>query len=203
MSGRKQFDVGTALDQAMRVFWQRGYADASLDVLGSATGLGRGSLYGAFGNKDRLFRQCLDRYAAIYGARYEQALAAHPDDPVRAVEAFFDVILARIADPETPTGCLIAQSATQSPTLQEENGAKVRGLLDLQRRRVREALAGASADPRVLDELATYVVAVNQSLAVLSRAGAPDAELRSVVRLACATVADTLARTASESAAHR
>lgn len=203
MAGRKQFDVGTALDQAMHVFWQRGYADASLDALGSATGLGRGSLYGTFGSKDRLFRQCLDRYAAVYGAQYEQALAAHPGDPVRAVEAFFGVILARIADPETPTGCLIAHSATQSPTLQEENGAKVRDLLDLQHRRVREALAGASADPRTLDELATYVVAVNQSLAVLSRAGAPDAELRSVVRFACATVADTLARTASGGAAHR
>ncbi|ARH89561.1 TetR/AcrR family transcriptional regulator [Streptomyces sp. MOE7] len=197
MSGRKQFEVGAALDQAMRVFWQRGYADASLDALGAATGLGRGSLYGTFGNKDALFRQCLDRYAALYGTRYEQALAAHPGDPVRAVNAFFDVTLARIADPEVPTGCLIAQSAAQSPTLKEENGARVRGLLDAQHRRVRAALTDSPADPQVLDELATYVVAVNQSLAVLSRAGRPDPELRSVARLACTTVADTLARAAS------
>lgn len=104
MSGRKQFDVDTALDQAMRVFWQRGYADASLDALGSATGLGRGSLYGAFGNKDALFRRCLDRYTSIYGAQYERALAAHPGDPVRAVETFFDVTLGRIADPSVPGG---------------------------------------------------------------------------------------------------
>ncbi|WP_392842286.1 TetR/AcrR family transcriptional regulator [Streptomyces sp. LN500] len=83
-------------------------------ALGSATGLGCGSLYGAFGNKDALFGQCLDRYASIYGAQYEQALAAHPGDPVRAVEAFFDVILGRIADPSVPVGCLIAQSAAQT-----------------------------------------------------------------------------------------
>ncbi|MFE7639054.1 TetR/AcrR family transcriptional regulator, partial [Kitasatospora sp. NPDC057518] len=192
MSGRKQFDVGEALDRAMRVFWQRGYADASLDALGSATGLGRGSLYGTFGSKDALFHQCLDRYAALYGARYEQAFAAHPGDPVRAVEAFFDVVLDRIADPSVPAGCLVAQSAAQSPTLTEESGARVRGLLDLQHRRVRAALADSPADARTLDELATFVVAVNQSLAVLSRAGTPDAELRSVARLACATVADSL-----------
>ncbi|MEU9240305.1 TetR/AcrR family transcriptional regulator [Streptomyces sp. NPDC048385] len=201
MAGRKQFDVGVALDQAMRVFWQRGYADASLDALGSATGLGRGSLYGAFGTKDALFGQCLDRYARIYGAQYEQALTAHPGEPVRAVEAFFDVILSRIADPSVPVGCLIAQSAAQSPTLKEENSTQVRGLLDLQRQRVRTALADSSADPRTLDELATFVVAVNQSLAVLSRAGASDAELRSVAGLACATVADTLGRAASADAA--
>ncbi len=197
MSGRKQFDVGAALDQAMHVFWQRGYADASLDALGSATGLGRGSLYGTFGTKDALFRQCLDRYASVYGARYEQALTAHSGDPVRAVEAFFDVTLSRIADPSVPMGCLIAQSAAQSPTLKEENNARVRGLLDLQRQRVRTALAHPSADVRTLDELATFVVAVNQSLAVLSRAGASDTELHSVARLACTTVADTLGRAAA------
>lgn len=198
VSGRKQFDINAALDQAMQVFWQRGYADASLDALGSATGLGRGSLYGAFGNKDALFGQCLDRYASIYGTQYEQALAAHPGDPVRAVEAFFGVVLGRIADPSVPSGCLIAQSAAQSPTLKEENGAQVRGLLDVQRQRVRTALADSSADIRTLDELAVFVVAVNQSLAVLSRAGTSDAELRSVARLACTTVADTLARAVPE-----
>ncbi|MCI3273961.1 TetR/AcrR family transcriptional regulator [Streptomyces cylindrosporus] len=192
MSGRKQFDVGTALDQAMRVFWQHGYEGASLDALGSATGLGRGSLYGAFGNKDALFRQCLDRYASIYAARHEKALAAHPGDPVHAMEAFFDATLARIADPSVPVGCLIAQSAAQSPALKAENGARVRALVDAQRRRVRGALEGAAA-PDVLDELALYVVAVNQSLAVLSRAGTPVEELRVVTRLACATVAHTLA----------
>ncbi|MEV0598622.1 TetR/AcrR family transcriptional regulator [Streptomyces sp. NPDC050315] len=192
MAGRKQFDVEAALDRAMRVFWQRGYADASLDALASATGLGRGSLYGTFGNKDALFRQCLDRYSSLYGARYEEALAAHPGEPVRAVEAFFDVVLDRIADPSVPAGCLIAQSVAQSETMQEENSTKVRGLLDVQRARVRAALAGSAADDGTLEEAALFVVAVTQSLAVLSRAGAPDSELRSVARLASRTVADTL-----------
>ncbi|WP_236061747.1 hypothetical protein [Actinacidiphila acididurans] len=73
----------------------------------------------------------------------------------------------------------------------------MRGLLDAQRRRVRAALADSRADARTLDGLAVFVVAVNQSPAVPSRAGASDAELRSTVRLACRTVADTLARAAS------
>lgn len=198
MSGRKQFDVTSALDRAMRVFWQRGYADASLEALATATGLGRGSLYGTFGGKDALFRKSLDRYADTYGTRYEQALASSPGEPVRAIEAFFEVVLARIADPAVPAGCLIAQSAAQAPVLKEENRAHVRALLDMQRARVRVALADSTAGPHVLDDLTTYVVAVNQSLAVLSRVGACEAELRAVVRLACTTVADTLARAAGE-----
>ncbi|MFJ3027065.1 TetR/AcrR family transcriptional regulator [Streptomyces tendae] len=192
MSGRKQFDVGTAVDQAMRVFWERGYADTSLDALSAATGLGRGSLYGAFGNKEGLFAQCLDRYTSAYGASWEQALAAHPHDPVRAIEAFFAVILDRIADPSLPAGCLIVQSAAQSATLSVESAARVRGLIAAQQQRIRTALADSSADCQSLDELATFVVAVNQSLAVLSRIGSPDSELRSVARLACSTVADAI-----------
>lgn len=130
MPGRKQFDVDEALDRAMRVFWERGYADASLDTLGTATGLGRGSLYGAFGNKDALFRSCLDRYASRYGTHHEEALTAHAGDPARAVEAFLEATLARIEDPSLPTGCLIAQSAAQSATLEEDSGARVRALLE-------------------------------------------------------------------------
>lgn len=193
MAGRKQFDIDEALDKAMAVFWQRGFADASLDMLGAATGLGRGSLYGAFGGKDELFRRALDRYSATYGARYEQALTAHPGNPVRAIEAFFDVILARINDPAVPQGCLIAQSAVQSAMLTSDSAAHVRRLLDLQRARVRAVLDDPRVDPATLDDLSTYVVAVNQSLAVLSRAGASDQELRAVVRLACETVASRFA----------
>lgn len=192
MAGRKQFDVDEALEQAMRVFWQRGYADTSLDALVAATRLGRGSLYGTFGGKDALFRQCLDRYASTHGGAYELALAEHAGDPVGAVEAFFDVVLARIADPAVPLGCLIAQSAMQTPVLEEGSKAHVRTMLAAQRRRIRGALEGASDQPRVLDELAAYVVAVNQGLALMSRADAPDDELRAVARLACATVAGTL-----------
>ncbi|MFE6281128.1 hypothetical protein [Streptomyces sp. NPDC057877] len=55
------------------------------------------------------------------------------------------------------------------------------------------SLADSSADCQSLDELATFVVGVNQSLAVLSRIGSPDSEPRSVARLACSTVADAIA----------
>ncbi|GGN62772.1 TetR family transcriptional regulator [Streptomyces kronopolitis] len=194
MAGRKQFDVDEAVRRAMAVFWQRGYADTSLDLLGAATGLGRGSLYGTFGGKDSLFRRCLDRYAATYGDRYDRALTSHPDDPGRAIEAFFDVTLDRLADRSVPDGCLLAQSATQSATLHPETRSHVQALLADQRARVRAALTTPGADSRALDDLATYVVAVTQSLAVLSRAGTPLPDLRAVTRLARTTVSTALAQ---------
>jgi AcrR family transcriptional regulator len=200
MAGRKQFDVDKALDAAMRTFWRHGYAETSLDLLGRETGLGRGSLYGTFGDKDALFRQALGRYGRTWGEQYDRALAAHPGDPRAAVRAFFDVIIARLTDPAVPDGCLVVQSASQSPLLSPESAAAVRAHLDRQRERIRAAVAPSCPDPDVVEDLALFVSGVNQSLAVSSRAGMAADELRSVARTACRTV-DTLLREADERSA--
>ena len=62
MAGVKQFDRYEVLDRAMAAFWTRGYEATSIDDLVEATGINRGSLYGTFGDKRRLFLMALDRY---------------------------------------------------------------------------------------------------------------------------------------------
>jgi AcrR family transcriptional regulator len=58
----RAYDPDTAVRQATETFWDQGYAGASLDDLSAATGMNRPSLYGAFGDKQTLFRIALDRY---------------------------------------------------------------------------------------------------------------------------------------------
>ncbi|MBT2535432.1 TetR/AcrR family transcriptional regulator [Arthrobacter sp. ISL-69] len=184
MAGRKQFDVDKALDQVMTLFWQRGYAETSLDHIVSATGLGKGSLYGTFGGKPELFRRSLDRYAGTYGLQYEAALSGRAT-PALAIQAFFDVVLARIADPILPGGCLIALSAMAAPTLDEASRDHVRSLLDRQRQRVQAALEGSTPDAA---GLALFVVSTNQALAVMDRAGARADELAGIASVAVRAV---------------
>ncbi|MEU2084027.1 TetR/AcrR family transcriptional regulator [Streptomyces albus] len=181
MAGKKQFDMDKALDAAMIQFWREGYADTSLDDLSRATGLNRSSLYSSFGDKDRLFLRCLDLYAARYGEKYEAALASAASDPVAAVRAFFDVTLERIADPELPDGCLIAQSAMAIPVLSPSVAAQAEQALDLQYSRLRTALKAGRLSDHDAETFAVHAAAVNQSLAVMSRAGASPAQLRSIV----------------------
>ncbi|HEX4787576.1 MAG TPA: TetR/AcrR family transcriptional regulator [Actinospica sp.] len=192
MAGRKQFDVDLALGRAMEAFWGRGFSATSLDVLTTATGLGRGSLYGTYGGKDELFRRALVRYADHYGALYDEALAKRPEDADASIAAFFAVTLNRIGDPAVPGGCLLAQSAAEAPTLSPESRQLVRTLLDRQRTRLRTALLAGGAGSRTAEELAGLVFAVNQSLAVLSRGGAGERELRALVRTTRAAVAAAL-----------
>ncbi|WP_329461067.1 TetR/AcrR family transcriptional regulator [Streptomyces sp. NBC_01431] len=181
MAGKKQFDMDTALDAAMIQFWRDGYADTSLDDLSRATGLNRSSIYSSFGDKDTLFLRCLDRYAARYGAKYDAALSSAAAEPVVALRAFFDVTLERIADPELPDGCLIAQSAMAIAGLRPSVVAHVKQALGLQRLRLRAALKAGRLTDQDADAFAVHAAAVNQSLAVMSRAGASPAQLLAIV----------------------
>ncbi len=56
MGRPRSFDIDRALDRALLVFWRKGYEGASLSDLTKAVGVNRPSLYGAFGDKEALFR---------------------------------------------------------------------------------------------------------------------------------------------------
>jgi AcrR family transcriptional regulator len=46
----------------MDVFWEKGYESASLNDLTAAMGINPPSLYAAFGDKERLFLEAMERY---------------------------------------------------------------------------------------------------------------------------------------------
>jgi AcrR family transcriptional regulator len=188
MAGKKQFDMDSVLDAAMLQFWRAGYADTSVDDLSRVTGLNRSSIYASLGDKDALFTRCLDRYAARYGEKYDTALsrAAGPDEAARA---FFEVTLQRIADPDLPDGCLIAQSAMAIPVLSAGIAGRVAQALDSQRRRLRAALSGTRLQDSEADSYAVHLAAVNQSLAVMSRAGATPGQLRGIIAVSLRALA--------------
>ncbi|MBK0002698.1 TetR/AcrR family transcriptional regulator [Erwinia sp. S43] len=63
MAGRpREFDDQQVIDAAMDAFWRDGYEATSAQALVESTGLGRGSLYAAFGNKEKLYHEALRRY---------------------------------------------------------------------------------------------------------------------------------------------
>src|SRR5262245_45794190 len=58
----KSFDEDAVLDRAAQLFQQCGYEATSLADLEAHLGLGRQSLYNAFGDKQSLFLKALERY---------------------------------------------------------------------------------------------------------------------------------------------
>src|SRR5213592_2067234 len=105
----RAFHVDEALDQALEVFWRKGFEGTSLPDLTKAMGINRPSLYAAFGNKEALFRRALDRYAEGPAAYVREALNGLT---ARAVaERLLHGSIDLLTDPRHPRGCLMVQGA--------------------------------------------------------------------------------------------
>jgi AcrR family transcriptional regulator len=183
----REFDVVKALDRALKVFWRKGYAGASLPDLTRAMGINRPSLYAAFGNKEALFRRVLQRYAEGPAAYAGDALN---EPTARAVaERLLGGTIDLLTDPKNPRGCLLVQGALAcgeaAECVRRELAAlRAAGEAAVRRRFERARKDGdlpAEADPA---DLARFIVTVQRGLAVQAAGGASRDELRRVVTLA-------------------
>jgi len=57
-----EFDPDIVLDQAVELFWERGYEATSVADLVEHLGISKASLYNTFGSKHQLYLKALDRY---------------------------------------------------------------------------------------------------------------------------------------------
>ncbi len=124
MPGTRQFDESQVLDAMMRVFWEKGYEATTIDDLTRATGLKRGSLYHAFGDKAGMFCRTL----ALYRQEVQMALlhALRGDDPRAALTRFFRLLAQAAADPGRPKGCMMQDLERCCDRLPETIAAEAR-----------------------------------------------------------------------------
>ncbi len=172
----RAFDPDAALSQAVDVFWDGGFAATSLDDLTAATGMNRPSLYGAFGDKQALYRKAFDRYRER--TRVAMAEAFGGDPPLRAaLRRAYDIGIAiYLSGDSGPRGCFIigtavAQAVTD-PDIRAALADTLREIDDAFRARIaraqRNGELSADADPAKLAKLASATL---YSLTIHARAG--------------------------------
>jgi AcrR family transcriptional regulator len=106
----RSFDREAALDIAMRLFWQHGYEATSLSQLTEAIGVSAPSLYAAFGDKEALFLQTVERYLSRSGDQ-TQAQIWEAKTARESVARLLTESAIRLTDPKYPRGCMIVLSA--------------------------------------------------------------------------------------------
>lgn len=138
----RAFNLEKALDQAILMFWQKGYFGASLDDLTVAMGINRPSLYSAFGDKQSLFLQCVDRYAETIGQK--PSLALSDADIYSALAGFFNAVVETVCDESKPKGCLIActlaECAEDIPEVRDRLETAITGADDAIEKRLLQAI---------------------------------------------------------------
>jgi TetR/AcrR family transcriptional regulator, transcriptional repressor for nem operon len=180
----KSFDEDTVLDQAVQLFWERGYDGTSLADLEAHLGLGRQSLYNSFGDKQALFLKALDRYERHAGAAVDQLAAS--DAGLEAIRRFFHWAVDSQTAPGPRRGCLLNNTICEIGGADAEVQLRSNRARDTLARAFRRALTRAKAReevPRDLDveATATLLVVQNYGLNILGRTGTAPAELHAAV----------------------
>ena len=189
----RSFDTDQVLDRVRDTFWKHGYAGTSMDQLASATGLHKPSLYGAFGDKRKLYLAALDNYLADIRAEFAEAFAI-PDlfESLRAMTQWsIDKFMGK---DETGPGCFMMHTAMPEASEDPEISRVVRESMDsldhaLVRRFEKAIEVGqisSDADPRAL---AMVMVANHYEISGRARAGYSREELRALADKALALVA--------------
>ncbi|MFU1886279.1 TetR/AcrR family transcriptional regulator [Bacillus wiedmannii] len=104
MARLREFDEEKALDAAMQLFWEKGYAATSLSDLTAKMEIQKPSLYSAFGDKEGLFEAALRRYTNLHAANIRTKLQ-NEQSVKEAIRTFFENIVEEEYKKEFSKGC--------------------------------------------------------------------------------------------------
>jgi TetR/AcrR family transcriptional repressor of nem operon len=193
MARPRSFDERAVLRTARDQFWATGYAGTKIDDIAAATGLGKGSLYGAFGDKHALFLRVFDDYCTEAAEATRRRLEG-PDET--AYQRLRDHVVAIAEDTAADSdrrGCLIAKSTAECAQHDEAIAARshraFRELHDQLTGCVAAAQrAGDIAEGHDPARLASLLLAVNRGIEALGKGGSNPAELRAIAETALAVL---------------
>lgn len=183
----REFDREVALKQARLVFWAKGYAATSTDDLVKAMGIGRQSLYNAFGDKWKLYIEALADYQQRSTSSHAQRLQA----PASALRGLQDMLEGLAVDDDAlrTLGCMgvgsVCEFGSTESQLLELRAKSSTYLHSRLVKRIREGQATGEIDPTLsASEAANYVMMSMTGIQVAARSGAKVAELRRLARFA-------------------
>lgn len=178
MARPREFDPNDALERATRVFWTKGFEQTSLDDLCAATGLGRSSLYAAFGDKRALYLKALARYEERAVARIARAFDGRTLR--RGLEAFLAGLIDDIVAGPGRSGCFVGNCAAELARLDRGAAAAVRASLERIEAAFKQVLQRELAPGAEADALARFLTAGIQGLRLVGKASAGRSALEDI-----------------------
>jgi TetR/AcrR family transcriptional repressor of nem operon len=191
MARPRSFDEDEVLHVARDQFWSAGYAAARVDDIAAATGLGKGSLYGAFGDKHQLFLRTFDNHCAGLTEAVRRALDGPDAGACERLRTHVLTVANATASDVRRRGCLLAKGTAelseQDPAVAATASRTFAAIEEL----IASCIAGAQragdikpdADPA---RLAGLLLAVLRGIEALGKGGSSPDSLRAIAETALA-----------------
>jgi AcrR family transcriptional regulator len=180
------FDRAEAVERATELFWARGYEGVTLEDLQAAMGnISPPSFYHAFGSKEALFREAVERYMATVGASNARALESGKTAR-ESVDAMLRLAARSMSRPGKPRGCLLVHGAINCSPANSGPQEFLRGLRQRAPKAIKQRLDRAVAEgelPPDVDTggIAAFYATVAQGLGLRAGDGASQAALMATV----------------------
>ncbi|HEY0210624.1 TetR/AcrR family transcriptional regulator [Acerihabitans sp.] len=182
MARPKEFDIDIALDAAIEVFREHGFAGSSTQMLTKAMRIGKQSLYDTFGDKWRLYCSALQKYARAETAEHIKILQEGVK-AIEGVERMIERVVAQARRPCLGVGSIneFADSHADLVDIRLSAGRALRvALLGNIARAKLDGDMGADLNP---EQGAAFLLANVAAIRLAARGGASQAELSGLARL--------------------
>jgi TetR/AcrR family transcriptional repressor of nem operon len=178
----KEFEENVVLEKAMKLFWEQGYEKTSIADLVEHMGIHRRSLYDTFGDKHTLFLKAMDRFhdklsAGLAGEVKRSKTAAE------ALQLIFSSVIWSVDD--SPSGCLMVNSAVELAMRDTEVDIKITDLFALSEQLFRDIIRwgqqnGEFSTGFSAEDQAEHLHAVYVGIRVMTRTSIPTEKLQHI-----------------------
>lgn len=172
MARPREFDEERVKEALMKIFWQKGYEATSMQDLVDATGLLKGSLYGAFGDKQALYMIALAHYDHTRMQAGIDMLNGEGSAREK-ITRLFDAVIEAAKAGEFGGGCLLCNASVEMAPVDSAVESSVKATIRRLQTALRNAIESALKPADDATTLSTVIISAYFGTRVLAKAGAP------------------------------
>ena len=174
MARPREFDEKKVMENLMKVFWNKGYEATTMQDLVTASGLLKGSLYGAFGDKQALYLAALRHYNRT--RIQSQVDILNGDGSVRQkITRLFDNVIEATKRDLFAGGCLLCNASLEKAVSDRAVKSEIKTTIRRLKVAIMDALKREQVNEDQAASLAAFIISAYFGTRTLAKAGAPAA----------------------------
>ena len=174
MARPREFDETKVIENLMNVFWDKGYEATTMQDLVKASGLLKGSLYGAFGDKQALYLAALKHYDRT---RIQAGIdMLNGEGSARQkIARLFDNVIESTKRGLFAGGCLLCNASLEKAVSDKQVKSEIKTTIRRLKVAIMDAIKLEGVNEDQAASLAAFIVSAYFGTRVLAKGGAPAA----------------------------